>query len=216
MDRVEATQRGRSTLNALIQELSSGCLVGDVSPVQASSAAPPGVSGSSGPSTTVNSDAQDLVFVTALGSGSSGTPVEHVVSFANHTITDSAYALASGSAPTVSVGATWLFATTPFQVRQLTNVVSASYQYYSFTYPSSNNNSLSGSPTALTLPLNATWPATTGETSPAPSVARVDITWQVGPTDGITSDAARLATMQDSVVFRLSPPTSSAPNLPCD
>lgn len=206
-DRVDSTARGREFMEQLVQELNSGCLLPDVSPVQAASA--------SGISPAVSSDGSDLVFVSGLGDGQTATPVEHVVTFKSGTITDTSYANTGGSGATTTAASTWTFSSTPSTARQLTNVFSAGFTYYSYSNPSNNpTNSLSG-PAALSTPLSSVWPATSGETNGAPAVARVDIAFQVGPTSGSTSTAAR-TTLNDSVVFRLTPASSSGVNLPCD
>jgi hypothetical protein len=208
MDRVQATQNARTGMEELVQELNSGCLVAGVSPVQAASAA--------GITPAVNTDARDLVFVTALGSGATATPVEHVVSLNNGTLTDASYASTGGSGPTAYSPSTWTFSATPSTSRALGNVQSVTFKYYSYSNPlNSVQNSLSGTPVALQTPLNATWPPTAGIYNAAGSVAQVDIAWQVGPSDGST-DPLRLVTMNDSVVFRLTPPTSTGSNFPCN
>lgn len=217
MDRVEATQNGRAIMEELVQELNSGCVVGNVSPVQAVTA--------TGISPAVKSDSQDLVFVSGLGSGAkvvqttttggSGVSLfEHVVSYSGGVLKDAAYPSTGGSAPTMSSAGTWTFASTPSIVHVLRNVASVAFKYFSFSNPAnSNSNSLDGTPAILTTPLSPQWPAT-GVTNAALSVARIDIAWQVGPSDGST-DPLRQVTMNDSVVFRLTPPTSSASNSPC-
>ncbi len=206
-DRVDATQRGRVWLERLVQELNSGCVTSDVSPVQPASY--------TGISPSASSDSQDLVFVTGFGSGATVTPVEHVVSYSGTTLTDAAYTNTGGTAPTTNANGTWTFSTTASSKRVLTNVSAVGFTYYNFTNPANNpTNSLQG-PAALTTPLSSTWPAVGSVTNSAYSVARVDLAMTVGPSDGST-DAYTLIHLNDSVVFRLTPPISGSTNNPCD
>ena len=210
IDRVEATQKARSGMEDLVQELNSGCVVAGISPVQATSAA--------GITPAVNSDGQDLVFVSGLGSGATVNPVEHVVSYdtSKLTLTDAQYLNTGGSPPTAYSPSTWTFSPTPYTSHVTSNVTSVSFTYYSYSNPANSvANSLNGTPAALTTPLNATWPPTGGLTNLAGSVARIDIAWRVGPRDGST-DPLRLVTMNNSVVFRITPPTPTTSNLPCN
>jgi hypothetical protein len=204
-DRIDATQRGRVWLESLEQELNSGCINADVSPVQAAS--------STGIAPAVSSDGSDLVFVTGFGSGQTVTPVEHVVSYSGGTLTDASYANTGGNGPTASSASTYTFATTPTTKRVLTNVQSVGFTYYSFSNPANNpTNSLQG-PVALTTPLSSAWP--TAVTNSAYNVARIDLALTVQPTDG-SSDQYTWVHMNDSVVFRLTPPISGTTNNPCD
>lgn len=222
-DRVSATTQGRAAMEDLVQELNSGCVTSDISPIQASTT---GV----GVSPAVNSDATHLVFVDGLGqSGTLGQdgsikPVLHVVSLnANGSLTDTSYAYAAGSYPTLQTAATWTFSTTAIGTHVLLRHVSQQqsggatipmFQYYSYSNPSNTTaQSLIGASPITSFPLNATWPITAANA--AASIAQVDITWQVAPTDGST-DPGRAASLDDSVVFRLTPATPGGPNYPCD
>jgi len=216
-DRVDAAQQARAAMEQLIQELNSGCLASDVSPVQASSAAI--LSSTSPPvslSPIIDSDGSDLVFVSAVGDGATATPTEHVVSYnsTTQTLTDKSYAATGGWPPSRTSASRWTFGPTPVAEWQLTNVTpvggSPLFQYFAFGQASS---SLGAAPIA-SLPLSATWPAIAGETNAAYSVAQVNINWRVGPTSGST-DPSRWIAIQDSVVFRLTPASSGSTNYPC-
>lgn len=225
-DRVDATQRGRVWMEQFVEELNSGCLAGDVSPVQASSA--PGLTRPSGfPANVVlpvSSDGTDLVFISGVGQGSSSFPTEHVVTYANRTLYDISYPFdtahptAGGGAPaTLTTPATWMFLSTPSAARVLTNVdpTGTFFKYFSYSNPSNPSaNSLVGAAALAPLPLSSTWPAG-AITNAAYSVAEVDISWKVGPSNGST-ESTRASTMNDSVVFRVTPANPSQPNYPCD
>jgi type II secretory pathway pseudopilin PulG len=210
-DRVAATGASESAMAHLDRELNSGCLTGDVSPIQGSTAA--------GISPVVNSDANDVVFVTGIGDGATGTPTEHVVSFKNGALTDTWYANTGGSPPDAQDASTWTFsANKAGSIVLLNHVANQSgipmFQYYSYSNPANPTvNSLLGAAPIATLPLSGTWPSTA--TNAAGSVAQVTISWVAAPTDG-WSDPSREATMSDSVVFRLTPASPSSTNLPCD
>jgi type II secretory pathway pseudopilin PulG len=206
-DRVQATQSGRSFLEQTVSELNSGCVADDVSPVQA--ATPSGIS------PAVSSDATHLVFVSGEGDSASATPTLHVLSLSGTTLTDTSYAGTGGSAPTLTVGPTWTFATTSSSARVLTNVQSFGLTYYSFlNTANATANSLSGA-AALSVPLSSTWPPTTTEYNGGYQVAQVNLALKVGPTDGQTN-ALVTTTLNDSVVFRLTPPSSLNTNEPCN
>jgi Tfp pilus assembly protein PilW len=205
-DRVEATSLGRTSLEQLVGELSSGCLTPDVSPIMATS--------STGITPSVTSDATHVVFVSGLGDGQSGNPTEHVLTYAANALTDRSYAYTGGTGATLTGPSTWTFATTPTTSHVLNNVTAFNLKYYSF--PNTANatvNSLNGA-TALTT-LSSVWPATSTEYNAALSVARVDIALTVGPSSGTTAQTV-LTDLTDSVVFRVTPPSSIAINYPCD
>lgn len=204
-DRVEAAQTSRTAMEQLVQELSSGCLVNDVSPVQATTA--------TGITPVVNSDGRDLVFVSGLGDSANITPTEHVISVQSGALVDTAYSNTGGSPPALSTPATWTFSSTPSMRRVLVqrvaqiNASTPLFQYFSYSNPNNPTaNSLDGA-----LPLSAT-PISASD---AASVAQVNIAWEVTPHDG-QSDASRLVDMQDSVVFRDTPAGTSGTNYPCD
>jgi prepilin-type N-terminal cleavage/methylation domain-containing protein len=219
-DRVDATTQARAAMETLVQELNSGCVTSDVSPVQPRTAG--------GPSVTTNGT--NLVFVDGLGQ--SGTidqsesvqPVEHVVSLTNGTLTDSSYAYVSGNQPSLQNAPTWTFGSTPIATHVLlTNVTpqagsnGAIFQYYSYSNPSNATaQSLVGAAPITNFPLDDTWPPTAANA--AVSVAQVDIALQVAATNKNpwANKPANMANIDDSVVFRLTPATPGGPNYPCD
>ncbi len=203
-DRVTAVQQGRTAMEQLIQELGSGCLANDVSPVQATTAA--------GISPAVSSDGSHLVFVSGLGDSAVGTPTEHVISIQNGALIDASYTNTGGSPPALNTPATWTFAATPARrSRMLDHVAQIDSTTPIFQYDSYSNasnptaNSLVGAQ-PLTVPLT---------TTTAPTVAQVDIAWQVAPSDGLT-DATRVTAMRDSQTFRLTTADPTDPNRPCN
>jgi hypothetical protein len=213
-DRVDAVQQGRTAMERLVQELNSGCLTGEVSPIQGATS--PGIT------PVVNTDASDIVFVSGVGDGTTATPTEHVVSFQNGELTDLSYTNTGGSPPTPTSAATWTFNPSPAAGFTLLGHVSQvdsntpMFQYFSYSNPSNPTpNSLLGAAPLSPVPLNATWPPITGEANAAGAVARVDIAWTASPSSGLT-DLSRQVTMNDSVVFRLTPASPSDMNYPCD
>lgn len=205
-DRVAATQQSRTAMEQLMQELQSGCLTSDVSPVQASTAA--------GISPTVDSDGTHLVFVSGLGDSATATPTEHVVSIQNGALVDASYSFAGGSPPALNTPSTWTFNATPAQTRTLLAHVSQIdpntplFQYYSY--------SNSANPTANSLLNAVALSATPLSSANAPAVAEVAIAWQAAPPNGLT-DSSRVVQMNDSVVFRQTPASPGTnPNYPCD
>jgi type II secretory pathway pseudopilin PulG len=220
--RVDSTTQARAAMEDLIQELNSGCVTSDISPIQSAT--------STGITPAVSTNATNLVFVTGLGqSGTleqdgSVTPVEHVVSLnANGTLTDTSYAYASGTYPTLQNAGTWTFNSTPIGRHVLLTHVSQQrsggstipmFQYYSYSNPSNTTaQSLIGASPISTFPLNTSWPISA--TNAAASLAEVDIAWDVAPDDGST-DPSQATNIDDSVIFRLTPATPGGPNYPCD
>lgn len=218
-DRVDATTEARSAMENLVQELNSGCVASDISPVQPST---------SGITPAVSTDSTHLVFVAGLGQsktidqGESITPVEHVVSLkSNGSLVDTSYAYVSGQGPTLQTAPGWTFGPNPIGSHVLLTHVQAQtglpmFQYYSFSYPSNATaQSLVGAVpfTSTDFPLNASWPPTAANS--AASIAQLDIAWKVAPKDN-SPDPSRAANIDDSVAFRLTPATPGGPNYPCD
>jgi prepilin-type N-terminal cleavage/methylation domain-containing protein len=116
-DRVEASQRGRTALERLIQELHSSCVAASASPVLA------------------GSDGSNIQFISQFGSAPVLTPDIHKVSLSGSNLTDQIFAASGGSAPT------WTYSATPTGARTiLSNVAQASvggsvvpvFQYYKY------------------------------------------------------------------------------------
>ncbi len=187
-------------MEQLIQELNSGCLTNDVSPVQATT--------TTGITPAVSTDASDLVFVSGVGDSATATPTLHVVSVQSGALVDTSYANTGGSPPALNVASTWTFSTTPSRTRTLLPHVSqidAATPYFQYlAYPTSSA-AISSTPLSP-LPLTA---------SAAASVAEIDIAWLASPSDGLT-DSSRAIAMRDSAVFRFTPANATGTNLPCD
>jgi prepilin-type N-terminal cleavage/methylation domain-containing protein len=204
-DRVNAVQQGRSAMEQLLQELNSGCLANDVSPIQPTTA--------TGITPVVKTDGTHLVFVSGLGDSANAVPTEHVVTVQSGALVDASYTNTGGSPPALNVAATWTFSSTPAVRRMLLphvaqiNAATPLFQYFSYANPSNTTaNSLVGAAALSSLPLSA---------SDAASVAQVNIAWQAAPSNGLT-DASRTTAMQNSAVFRLTPASPSSANFPCD
>ena len=192
-------------MEQLLQELNSGCLVDDVSPIQAAAAA--------GITPAVNSDGNDLVFVSGLGDSATATPTEHVVSIQNGALIDTAYSNTGGSPPALNTPATWTFSATPKLRRTLLehvtqiNGTTPLFQYLSYANASNPTaNSLVNAAPLTSLPLTA---------AAAASVAEIDVAWLAGPPDGLT-DPTRALAIHDLAVFRLTPASPTGANYPCD
>jgi prepilin-type N-terminal cleavage/methylation domain-containing protein len=204
-DTVVSVQEGRTATEQLLQELNSGCLANDVSPIQASTA--------TGITPAVSTDGTHLVFVSGLGDSATATPTEHVLSVQSGALVDTAYASTGGSPPALNVAATWTFNTTPVSRRVLLEKVSQIngttplFTYFSYSNTSNTTaNSLAGAAALTSLPLSA---------SDAASVAELDLAWQAAPNDGQTA-AGQVIQMNDSAVFRLTPASPTGANYPCD
>jgi prepilin-type N-terminal cleavage/methylation domain-containing protein len=211
--REQAIQEGRTGLETLVQELNSGCLVSDISPVQPSTAA--------GITPAVASDGNHLVFVSGLGDSVNPTPTEHVISISgSHAFKDTSYAY-NGATSALDTPADWTFSSTPEGAQMLLEYASAEqgtplFQYFSYTNPANPTaNSLDGA-TPLTqsrMPLSSDPSAVNA----AASVAQVDINVVAEPTD-TQEQAGGSADFDDSATFRLTTadPSSFGTNYPCD
>jgi prepilin-type N-terminal cleavage/methylation domain-containing protein len=134
IDRVDASQRGRTAMEQLVQQLHSSCVAATVAPVLA------------------GSDASNLKFLSQFGSAAVLTPNMHVVSLTSGSLVDTVYPATGGSAPT------WTFSATPSATKTFTGNVSQAvlggvtqpvFQYYSYV-----GGQLSTTP--LPTPLSAT------------------------------------------------------------
>lgn len=215
--RVDATERARTMLAHVEDELHSACLTDGVTPIEG------------GAQGTQTSDANNLVFVSQFGTSAAPTPVEHKITFnsANGTLTEYTYnATTAGSDPTK-----WAFSSTPTRtagklllnhVAQVTGPTTPVFQYFAYEpYTDVNGNPaemlLDGSApvpgtTALPNPDPLTVPLTSASTS-APSVAEVTINLVVGPQGG-TFENTNLTSaddpVTDSIVLRFTPPADAA------
>lgn len=211
--REQAVQEGRTGLESLVQELNSGCLVSDVSPVQAATAA--------GITPLVASDANDLVFVSGVGDSVNPTPTEHVISInANHALIDTSYAY-SGSPTALDTPADWTFASAPQGISILMEYAAPEpgtplFQYFSYTNPANTTADSLDAATPFT-PAEMPLSADTSAVNAAANVAEVDITVVSEPT-APQEQAAGSAEFDDAVTFRLTTadPSSLGTNYPCD
>jgi type II secretory pathway pseudopilin PulG len=214
--RVDATERARSMLNHVEDEMHSACLVNGVTPIQG------------GAQGTQVSDANNLVFVSQFGTSASPTPVEHKITYssATKTLTEYTYnATTAGSDPTK-----WVFSSTPTLAagkRLLTNVSQISvpktlpvFQYFAYEpYTDVNGNSammlMDGSssipgtstysnPYPLSVPLSSTNAAATAE---------VMVNLLVGAAGGNmenTNLTSASDPVTDSIVLRFTPPPNAS------
>jgi type II secretory pathway pseudopilin PulG len=225
-NRVDATQRARTAFDWIENELHSACIAAGVTPIQG------GANGSQ------DSDDTHLVFVSQEGTSPTLTPVEHQITFANGTLTDTTYAV-TGSTP-----ATWTFSSSPTATTTLlTNVqqqvvngyARPVFRYFAYGVPTQNSSGtpyvdaagndymilLDGSTDVPgtnppTLPYNSWSPQATPLTATAAeSTAEVRISLVVGPGTQ-PSDVSNLSavddTVTDSVVLRLTPVADDAGN----
>jgi type II secretory pathway pseudopilin PulG len=220
--RVDATERARTMLARVGDELHSACLVNGVTPIQG------GAQGSQ------VSDANNLVFVSQFGTSANPTPVEHKITYnsAAGTLTEYTYNVTGGSDPT-----TWTFATTPTNTagRLLLNHVSRIqttgtnptllpvFQYFAYE-PYTDVN---GNQAMMILDGSATVPGTTALPNPDPlpvmpsglspanaaSTAEVMINLLVGAQGGNfenTNLTGASDPVTDSIVLRFTPPANAA------
>jgi prepilin-type N-terminal cleavage/methylation domain-containing protein len=213
--KVDATQRARTTLEKLENELHSACVTAGVTPIQGG-----GTNGSQ------DSDGNDLVFVSQYGTSANPSPVEHKIAFnsASKTLTDYTYSVTSGNSPS-----NWVFSSTPTSAngtQLLTNVTQSGttpvFQYFAYEpYTDTSGNSdmmiMDGStsvPGTTTVPNPDPLPTSGGlSTANAASTVEVLITFVVGGRGGSgenTNYQDTNATVSDSVVLRLSPAANQA------
>lgn len=126
---VDATQRARTVLTKVIEELHSACVAPQIAPVQ---------EGSTGTS---------ISFIHQTGSAVSPTPVLSKVTLSGSTLSQSEYPVTGGEAPE------WAFATTASSTQQLmTNISPTSPSTSIFNYYSYSNGEVSATP--LSTPLS--------------------------------------------------------------
>jgi Tfp pilus assembly protein PilW len=139
VDRVDATQRGRTGMEQIVQLLHSSCVASSVTPVYGAS------------------DGSNLVFVSQFGSAVTLIPNLHKITFAGGNLTDNVYAY-TGTAGAAPPWPTTSFASTPTSSRVLITNVSAGanpvFRYFKYV-----NGTLSS--TALTTPLSTSDAAAT-------------------------------------------------------
>ncbi len=203
-NRVDATQRARTTLEGMMNELHSACIFPGATPIQPASTA------------------TRLVFESQYSNLATVTPViEHEITYDStaQTLIEKTYNTNGGTPPN------WTFSTTPTStVTLLTNVRSAQFGYYAYqqtTYLDGANNPyvmlLDGTqavPGTSTIPPAAPL-AVPLSTADAQNAAEVTIDFTVGPAGGSgenTTASPSDASVSDSVVLRLSPAANHAGN----
>jgi Tfp pilus assembly protein PilW len=217
--KVDATERARTTLEQIENELHSACVADNVTPIQG---------GANGAQV---SDANNLVFISQYGTAPTPTPVEHKLTFnaAAGTLTDYTYnTVVGGSAPN------WKFSSTPTTTAgtQLLNNVSANgskpvFQYFAYEpYTDASGNTdmmlMDGSstvPGTSGLPNPDALSATSGlSTTDASQTAEVLINLVVGggakANESNSGENVNLAdtknTVTDSIVLRFTPAPNEA------
>jgi type II secretory pathway pseudopilin PulG len=214
--RIDATERARSMLNHVQDELHSACLVNGVTPIQG------------GAQGTQVSDANNLVFVSQFGTSASPTPVEHKITYSStaRTLTEYTYnATTAGSDPTK-----WVFSSTPTLAagrRLLTNVSPISvptalpvFQYFAYEpYTDVNGNSA-----MMLMDGSSSVPGTSSFSNPYPlpvplsagnaaATAEVMVNLLVGARGGSFENSNLTSAsdpVTDSIVLRFTPPPNAA------
>ena len=152
--RVDATQRARTKLARIENELQSACLTSGVTPIQA------------------GSTSSSLVFLSAYGKAAQPTPIEHNISLSSGTLTDSLYAVTGGSAPN------WTFSSTPYATNTLLTSVAQSgtvpvFQYLAYQEVSNGQGGVytdgAGNPYMMLLDGTTSVPGTSPPVIPAAS-----------------------------------------------
>lgn len=144
--RVDANQRARIALNAIVNQLHSACIAPQIAPVQ------------------VGSTGTQLSFIHQSGSAVAPTPVLSKISLTGTTLSQSDYPTTGGTAPQ------WTFASTPSSTRQLMTKISPIPPSSSiFSYLAYSNGQVSATP--LTTPLVAAGAASTVQVNVAFSAA---------------------------------------------
>lgn len=221
--RVDATQRARTRLEQVENQLHSACVAAGITPIQASSTG------------------SELIFISAYGNAALPSPVEYQVNFnsSTGTLTESTYPVSGGDAPD------WTFSSTASNTNTLLTNVSQSgttpvFQYFDYQEAPNGQGGYyenpAGEPYMLLLDGTTPVPGTTPPVVPAASplatplsaanadqAAEVLIKLRVGATGG-TGENTNLSdvplTVTDSVVLGLTQPFNhvgpSAQFGPCD
>lgn len=220
--RVDATERARTVLTHIEDELHSACIVNDVTPIQG------------GAQSSQDSDANNLVFVSQFGTSATPTPVEHKITYdpVKRTLTEYTYTVSNGtsdpskwvfsSTPTIAAGKLLLTNTSLIPIPNTSNFKPA-FQYFAYEpYTDVNGNQammiLDGSatvPGTTALPNPDPLPVTPTGLSPAnaASTAEVMINLLVGAQGGNfenTNLSGASDPVTDSIVLRFTPPANAA------
>jgi Tfp pilus assembly protein PilV len=219
--RVDATERARTALTHIEDELHSACIVNDVTPIQG------------GAQSSQDSDANNLVFVSQFGTSATPTPVEHKITYdpVKHTLTEYTYTVSNGtsdpskwvfsSTPTIPAGKLLLTNTSLIPIPNTSNFKPA-FQYFAYE-PYTDVN---GNPAEMLMDGSASVPGTTSVTNPDPlstssglsatdaaSTAEVMVNLLVGATGGGYENSTLTSAsdpVTDSIVLRFTPPPDSS------
>jgi prepilin-type N-terminal cleavage/methylation domain-containing protein len=195
-DRIDSSTSGEHALNAIVQGLDSSCIFPATSPIQSSTALPSG--------------GTSLVYWSnSTGGQATVTPVLHKVSFSAGSLTETSYALSSGTTPS-----TWTFSSSamnpshePITLATHISEVSGTpiFQYYGY---SSSTGEISTTNLAASGNLTATQAA---------SVLSVAITFSAAPynTSTLSSQTTRQTIERRTVDLRLSPLGTSGNHVAC-
>jgi type II secretory pathway pseudopilin PulG len=221
--RVDATERARTALTHMEDELHSACLVNDVTPIQG------GAQGSQ------DSDANNLVFVSQFGTSANPTPVEHKITYSpiNHTLTEYNYTISGSSSdptkwvfsssPTISAGTLLLTNVGPIMLPTTPNPTPVPvFKYFAYE-PYTDQN---GNPAMMLMDGSASVPGTSALPNPYPlsttsglsqtdaaNTAEVMVNLSVGAA-GHAFENTNLTSandpVTDSIVLRFTPPPNAA------
>jgi type II secretory pathway pseudopilin PulG len=195
-DRIDSATSGGSALNAIVQGLESSCIFPATSPIQSSTSLPSG--------------SNSLVFWSnSTGGQATVTPVLHSIKFAGGALTETSYALTSGTTPS-----TWTFSSTaqnpsrePITLATHISEVSGTpiFQYYGY---SSSTGEISTTNLAASGNLTSTQAA---------GVLAVAIAFSAAPynTSTLSSQTTRQTIERRTVELRLSPLVSSETHVAC-
>lgn len=225
--RVDATQRSRTSLETIENELHSSCIADSVTPIQP------------------NSTGTSLIFISQYGNAANVTPVEREIDLNDATgvLTESDFAVSGGTAPN------WTFSTTPITTPTtlLTNVHqqgpvasrTPAFQYFAYQEPMQSPGvpyiDAGGNPYMMLIDGTSQVPGTTVVPAAQPLAtplsaansqvaSEVTIKLSVGPETNTTGLNTNLSDVNndvvDSVVLRLTPAANhvGAGNsfLPCE
>ena len=189
-DRIDSATSGGVAMTAIVQDLQSSCITPATSPIQSSVPLPSG--------------ANSLVFWSSVGGQATVTPVLHAIAFTAGTLTDTRYALVSGTTPS-----TWTFSSTGTATRLAANISEVSgtpvFQYFAY-------NSSTGEVSTTNLAPSANLTA-----AQATTVLAVTVTFSAAPysTSTLSTRATRQTVLTRRVGLRLSPLGSTGANVAC-
>jgi prepilin-type N-terminal cleavage/methylation domain-containing protein len=212
---VDATRQARGAFGTIENELHSACVNGSP-PVQ-------GVTSTG----TVESDANDLVFVSYYGPSASPQAVWHQLSYSSsaHTLVDTSY---SATYTSTSTGGFWVPTGSGTPVTLLSNLPTqpggAVFQFYAYTaYPNSAGTTLywqipdgnNPNPVTGATLSNAPLPTTGGlSAANAATVVQVTIHLLVGPSSTSLTNSSLTSVddpVNDAISLRLTTPPDSTP-----